>query len=254
MRNSQCIFPYLKSAFKFSIIAFSLSFQQQVSANKIVSVSDGNWEDSAVWLNGNLPGYSFGDTVDINHCIFFNEDLQLSSGAFLTLKDSGKICGHHNIYLNHGSEFDIFGRIYFDTIFVQGYLYIKNNNQAWIGQCIIYNGGGHGWDIGPGIFTYYPFTCSCTFDSIPSFPKDSVTDINNSAEIEAYPNPFHDLIYLKNDSIINSVNIFDDRGRLILQRQIIDNHLDLRNLFPAPYFFSFILKDGRIINKKIIKL
>src|SRR5436190_4689424 len=87
----------------------------------IVAKADGNWEDSAVWLGGNVPSASFNDTVIINTCVFINEDIFIQDQGLLIIGDSGKVCGHHNMHLEPGSEFDLYSRIYLDSLFVQGY-------------------------------------------------------------------------------------------------------------------------------------
>jgi hypothetical protein len=238
------------------LIAFISFFPNHLFANKIFTVADGNWEDSTVWLNGNPPGYSFNDTIEIKHCIFYNENLQLNYGAFLTIQDSGKICGHHNIYSKPGSEFDVFGRIYFDTLFNEGYWYINNNNQAWIGLYWISYSYASFLFVGPAIFTNSSFTCSCEYDSIPPLPHDTFTVVNDSfgIEIEVYPNPFNEIIHIKTNAVIDIIYLTDDRGRLILRRKYEEEYVDLRHLLPASYFLNLILTNGQTITKKIIKL
>ena len=242
---------------RFFILFFLIyNLPLQLCAMKITSVADGNWDDSTAWANGKLPGYSFGDTVEINHCIFFNKNLQLNSGALLTIEDSGKICGNHTIYSKPGSEIDVFGRIYFDTLFVQGYWYVNNNNQAWIGQYITITAPGHGLVIGPAFFTYYPFTCSCNFDSIPAPPNDTFTVVNesNEIEIETNPNPFTEFIYFKTNASIDLLYITDDMGRLVFRKKPEDDFIDLRHLLPGTYFLNFIITNGKKITKKVVKL
>jgi hypothetical protein len=238
---------------KVSVSVLILFFSFHSNASVITTVADGYWSDSAVWSGGMMPGFSVSDTVEINHCILYYESLQLNPGAFLTIKDSGKICGHHNIYMKPGSEFDVFGRVYYDTLFVQGYFYLKNNLQAWVAQLTRVTAPGHALIIGPAGCINYIFTYSCEYDSILSQSTDTITAAGSN-KIEVYPNPFTEAITVKTIADIDLLDITDNKGRLILRRKFTENYLYLKNLPAAAYFLNFKLKNGEIIRKKVMKI
>ena len=74
--------------------------------------------------------------------------------------------------------------------------------------------------------------------------------------IKVYPNPFEDLFFIEDsEGIIKNIKIFDNTGRII--KTISETTQTVReihtNFASGIYFINIETKDGRIMNKKMIK-
>jgi len=232
-----------------------LIFSVSAKALKITSVTDGNWEDSSVWSNGIPPGYTCHDTIEITHCVLFNEDIHVEEPGMFVIADSGKICGKHNIYCAANTEMDILGTVYFDTIFSQGYLYLHSVFPS-VGHLIRLSAPGHAYSDGWSLI-YFEFECSCGPDSFPPPPAaDTIIteEFQDTVQIDVGPIPFSDWIHVKVRGVIDDAYLTDDIGRLILKRKFESDEIQLGFLAPGIYFLNFIVADGRTFTKKIVKL
>jgi hypothetical protein len=239
-------------------VALVLACSPPVRAAVFTTVSDGNWDDPAVWAGGAGPGNVFGDTVEIRHCLFYGDALRLSAGARMILADSAKLCGYHNLHVTDGAWLYIFGRLYFDTLYVTyGHLFVKNNAQAFIGRYIIISGiGATGYFAGPWIFQYFPYSCQCTFDTFiedPSYspPADSAED---PIAPEVYPNPFTDIVYFSPVDGLFEYVLRDERGRLVRRERIESDRTDLGELAPGMYIITLVMRSGETVSKRLVKI
>ena len=84
-----------------------------------------------------------------------------------------------------------------------------------------------------------------------------VADHTPSQTIDLFPNPAHRAIQLKapDSKIIEQVYIYDASGRLIEEKQAINENsisLDLTHYITGPYFIQLRV-EGEIVVKKFIK-
>jgi hypothetical protein len=251
---------------KLVFLIFTLLFFISADATVFKTIGRGNWEDTAVWSGGNIPGTTFHDTVQIDSCVFINENILIEDQGLLVIGDSGKLCGHRIMRLEPGSEFDLYGRIYLDSLFSQGYIYMPTLWTMIIENVHVFPPGSLYAPLGYHQ-AYYFFICYCDYDSIPQHqpppPPDSTStdssDTSDTSEsidtvqIDVGPNPFSDWMYVKVRGVIDDVYLTDDIGRLLLKRKFESNELQLGFLSPGIYFLNFKVADGRIFTKKIVK-
>lgn len=252
---------------KLYLIIPILIFFNSSKGTTFKSIQDGNWEDSEVWSGGNIPGTSFHDTVLIEHCLFITENIFIEDQGLLIINDSGKLCGHHNMTLAPGSEFDLYGRIYLDSLSSQGYFYLETLWTMIIKYVHVFPPGSAYAPLGY-YQTYFSFVCNCDYDSLPPHPpppppdtsdtsgsSDSTdtSEIIDTVQIDVGPNPFSGWMYVKVRGVIDDIYLTDDVGRLIMKRKFESNELRLDFLSPGIYFLNFVVADGRIFTKKIVK-
>ena len=224
----------------FLLTIFLLLFFISTKAVVFKTIDDGNWEDGEVWSGGNIPGASFHDTVLINHCVFINEHIYVEDQGLIILSDSGKLCGHYNMNLEPGSEFDLYGRIYFDTMFVQGYLYLHTQWPSVVQYVHVFN-PGHAYAALSWTLTYFSFVCNCDHDTIlppkPPPPADSsvTSEMRDTVQIDVGPVPFTEWIHIKVHGVIEEVYLTDAIGRLIMKRKFESHELQLGFLSPGIY-------------------
>lgn len=98
--------------------------------------------------------------------------------------------------------------------------------------------------------------CSTTFDFVvPSFV--GIDDLT-SENLEIYPNPTSNILFIKNNSSNSSINltINDFSGKVLLKQGNLTNtihQLDISEFSVGIYFLQISI-DNRVINKKIIKM
>ncbi len=76
------------------------------------------------------------------------------------------------------------------------------------------------------------------------------------AEVEIYPNPFQDEIWIHATENIESIEVSDMKGGKMLsvnKIQQLDINLKLDSIPPGIYFIELMLDSGKILNKKLIK-
>lgn len=76
---------------------------------------------------------------------------------------------------------------------------------------------------------------------------------NNENNIKIYPNPTSDFIFINNNNINNKIEIFDNKGNLVLSKKVIDNKLNINNLENGIYFIKIKREDNIFVEKLIIK-
>ncbi len=81
----------------------------------------------------------------------------------------------------------------------------------------------------------------------------STKDLENSeSELEIYPNPVSDKLYIKTRDEILNVALFDINGRII-DSTLINNTISFSNFSNGVYLIKIVTEKG-IINKKILKI
>lgn len=85
---------------------------------------------------------------------------------------------------------------------------------------------------------------------------DTPTGIDEAdvvSEIVVYPNPFNDVLYIKNllDNIVKKVDVFDAIGRTIYSDHS-QSEINFHDLPNGPYYVRLITNKGRILTKAVI--
>lgn len=99
-----------------------------------------------------------------------------------------------------------------------------------------------------------------TFFALDNFNDQTVTSIDenvaNSINISVYPNPTEDQISISTDMNINSLNVLDITGKIVLSENNLRagiNNLDLSALKKGVYFIQAITKDSTTTERLIKK-
>lgn len=71
-------------------------------------------------------------------------------------------------------------------------------------------------------------------------------------QISIYPNPAKDFIYIKNAKNIHGYKIFDTSGRIVLNRTLNDDKIDVSSLMQGNYVLQISVKN-QLLNFKFIK-
>lgn len=81
--------------------------------------------------------------------------------------------------------------------------------------------------------------------------ETSVNEVENTI-ISIYPNPTNTTLFISNIGQKATISIFDLQGKLIYNKPIINNQLDISKLSSGEYTLQIIC-DNRVITKKLIK-
>ncbi|TCO09695.1 alpha-amylase family glycosyl hydrolase [Natronoflexus pectinivorans] len=106
-------------------------------------------------------------------------------------------------------------------------------------------------ELAPGAFTLFSSTKMFGFD-----PTTSIRDLQKSAvNIEMYPIPVNDKLYVQSPYVISSVYVFDANGRQLLQRIVDDHDLELEtsHLSAGFYFIQVVHQNGIVSRRKFLK-
>ncbi len=83
----------------------------------------------------------------------------------------------------------------------------------------------------------------------------SVKDVKNNFKVNIYPNPTSKLIQINASQLINKIDCFDVRGKLICSKNFNDAavNFDLQKLTKGIYFLEISAQDGSTSRQKILK-
>jgi len=80
----------------------------------------------------------------------------------------------------------------------------------------------------------------------------SVKELTKSQDLNIYPNPASDFIYIKNLKDAENYKILDMSGRIVAQGKLDDNEIDIKNLQEGNYILQIKSKES-IKNFKFVK-
>ncbi|MEA3494806.1 MAG: T9SS type A sorting domain-containing protein, partial [Bacteroidota bacterium] len=81
---------------------------------------------------------------------------------------------------------------------------------------------------------------------------NGITEVRNS-EILIYPNPSNENIYIKSETKIKSINLYNSLGKLILETQNLSaKNYELNKQVKGIYFLRIALMDGNEILEKVV--
>lgn len=83
---------------------------------------------------------------------------------------------------------------------------------------------------------------------------NTVGAIKKEDQIQIYPNPVDDILYVKNNNLVEAqVVILDVSGRMLIKETIKDSKIDVQSLEPGNYMLLYKDKKEREISLKFIK-
>ena len=77
----------------------------------------------------------------------------------------------------------------------------------------------------------------------------SLNDVFNQ-ELNVYPNPVSETLYISNTSNVESVKIYDTTGKCVINQKTVD-YIDVKSLQPGIYFLK-VLQGNLELTKKVI--
>jgi hypothetical protein len=222
------------------------------------------------WLNSPPPVPGCIGSFAIGSSSVYYKLIRDTLRTILMLDGSNEIC-IYNFNLQPGDLLDNVGCYgttglvvdSIDTVIINGNLreryYLSGS-----GASEMIEGMGHNWDFLGSIGThlecaemlvcysvnnvaYYPSGASvCTLPT-------GIDEIEN--DIKVYPSPAADKFFIQSSQKINSINIFDNTGRLILNENVQDDNVwevDVLN-FPAGFYYLKIrTKPDNVQLRKIV--
>jgi len=171
------------------------------------------------------------------YCSQFDAAVNITSTDFTI--DNGKIILTINMPCSWmtNEEIQYFGKYYdfFENYRNNTFTYIINDFSSY-SELIITNNAGNK--------AYYS-----------TVPLANIKENELEQFIKVYPNPFKDHFFVEdNDQVIEEIKIFDNTGRMI-QTVLNPNPIQeiYTNFLNGVYHINIKAKDGRIMNKKLIK-
>jgi len=231
---------FLLATFVFADIA--------VNATNFTTAVNGNWSNQGCWVNGAIPSFVNSDTVIIKHHIVLPSNLTLLNGAHLQIESTGGLCGHVQLFVNTGTSVIKFGILEIDVLNMTG------------GTVDL---------LPPGntIFTQYGLLSGGVFNNTSNFfvgpwfecqmPEyqflNGLNDKHNSVAIKIFPNPVEQLIYIDMPNHVKESTclIFDSKGALLLQKQLIQpqKQIDVSELQQGLFFLQIISNEKAMLGK-----
>lgn len=223
-------------------------FHFKISAFTYTTAVNGNWNNQGCWLSGAIPSFNIIDTVIIKHHIVLPSNLTLLNGAHLQIESTGGLCGHVQLFVNTGTSVIKFGILEIDVLNMTG------------GTVDL---------LPPGntIFTQYGLLSGGVFNNTSNFfvgpwfecqmPEyqflNGLNDKHNSVAIKIFPNPVEQLIYIDMPNHVKESTclIFDSKGALLLQKQLIQpqKQIDVSELQQGLFFLQIISNEKAMLGK-----
>ncbi len=247
MKNYSIHF-HLKSMRKMILLATIVFTDNDVNATNFTTAVNGNWSNQGCWVNGAIPSFVNSDTVIIKHHIVLPSNLTLLNGAHLQIESTGGLCGHVQLFVNTGTSVIKFGILEIDVLNMTG------------GTVDL---------LPPGntIFTQYGLLSGGVFNNTSNFfvgpwfecqmPEyqflNGLNDKHNSVAIKIFPNPVEQLIYIDAPNHVKETTclIFDSKGALLLQKQLIQpqKQIDVSELQQGLFFLQIISNEKTMLGK-----
>lgn len=225
-----------------------------VHAFTIKTISSGDWEDSTVWSNNQVPVSP--DSIIVSHYMVINQNLTINPPTVLFIDSVGTICGEYLLETLCGSSFINYGHLYLGQIKTRAgsnYNYIACKNYIILSGCS--SSGGYYNNISPNGATYvWPSVlCKTQGTNWESGTQIGLIELKNNI-LTIYPNPIHKEELLTIISLSSTIiKLFDEIGRE-MEATLFDQKTELDfNKFPSGIYFLEIEIDGKKITKKIVK-
>jgi len=136
--------------------------------------------------------------------------------------DGANWCGYGTVFDNVVSTLDF----YHDTLYI----------------------GGGFWTINGDSIPYFAKWTGGNF--VAACGTDGITPIENLQKlITIYPNPATNTLYTNGLTGINTVEVYDISGKLLLSKQLNSNQIDISSLAKGLYFIKLTTEEGSVVRK-----
>ena len=264
------------------LVTFNVNSPQEIPAVNIDDVLTFN-----VNINLITDVMANDNSFDLNQTVvgsFDPNDITCLQGNALPLNDIGKYL-HYNIRFENTGTAPAENIVVKNTIDLTQYniqslqvmetshpvtVKVTGNIAEFIFQSIDLDTGGHGNILlklksnnslsqnvvinSADIFFDYNFPI-VTNDEQTVFADLSKDDFNKDASIQVYPNPAVNVVHIKTENTIKSIQLFDAQGRLLITKMANENvqNIDLTNYASGIYFVSVSTSVGKQTYKIIKK-
>lgn len=248
---------------------FSFVIIHQSQAVTIITIQDGNLEDSTTWNNYEGVRDTFNyDTIIIKHHINYNHNIVFAH-CYIQIDTVGSLCGHDSIWFLNSSTIVIYGGLYADYVYGDdSYWYAYG--ASWLVSYLLHWGG-----ISDFILMHCPlarvggcFICNIPVELCPN--PSSIDTLQSPPDLPELPPP---TIYVSPNPFLNyftittqipdsnshiTLNIYDLIGRNIKTVTIANGNSQLTILtdtwVAGFYLLSFMEGDKTVQNFKIIRV
>ncbi|HBX50990.1 MAG: hypothetical protein A2275_13215 [Bacteroidetes bacterium RIFOXYA12_FULL_35_11] len=215
------------------------------------------------YTNNNL--ITFFDFTNIGS--FSNNDSLIGTGSFFNVGNFTNVFGSKLLIGDSFLNADTLG---FHGYFLNdGYVYVGNNwyNTDTIagtaGSFIVQNlTGNEGIMMGsfdfcdltpPAIAPFIDYNIGTIEAGITYCTNTSISE-TIFKQIEIYPNPVNDVLYLNdNTNSVSAIEIFDFLGKKIFAEMKINNSMNVSTLESGCYFIKITTKDGTVRMERFVK-
>lgn len=216
-----------------------------IYSQKHITIAPGAWNNPDTWQNGNVPGYTFSDTVFVNHRVVF--DSILSVYGYFRIDERGGICGQHLLYVYN--KMDVFGFFWVDSLDIFGGDVLQMSAEICKStKGVLIHSAGASFSIQEG----ESFMAGVAFDCASEFSTLSILENGKTINLVIYPNPTSDFINfeLNMDELV--FVLYDYAGKSIFHGKA-NSKIDLTGFESGIYFLN-ILKDEVVIQtEKVVK-
>lgn len=239
---------------QFYTTLFVLVIGHTLGAKTWHTAKSGDWNAVSTWEETGNPSFKTSDTFFISHRVIFSENLTFKTKGTVTIDSTGGLCGHHTITLIEGAHFDIFGKLYCDSLLLHGgnmdgyspaEIVITDFMQLqYVGA--YYKSHGNYLKVGDR------FTCV----SEAGFKNLSRELVFNQVSLSVYPNPSNGEIHFKLNESNNNFNltITDAIGKTVYSK----TYSGVQDLFSLElplnegiYFYSIVFDTQKYAAGKI---
>lgn len=258
--NNQQGWNYVGSAVSGTGIVSNNSSTTGVNSLNLVSnstMNDGGVKKNIVGFN--ITEYSFDykiENIDGSDYFMVMRDSSNSIlGAFVIDYENGNL----SIYDGILDDVDPTNINILPNVWYQFKMIInKTNNtvQYYINNSFLGNKNILNSTTNPGIidFSYDDFDTGFTVDNIKILNSEALSTFDNNHELDfnIYPNPAYNYVNIKSPYKLDSIEIYDNSGKLILFNISGESKLNISSLQNGVYFLKIKFKN-QIITRKIIK-
>lgn len=236
-------------------------------------------DNSRVILSGQIEISPF--ELPREFVLIYNHDLELIQKIELPYRDYGE--GVVNYSFSDDSEYILFSTISKDDNFNNGYGYTKLHKYDLINNVskevfelpftdslryaicksifefdsyylMVFDETSLYFDSFSGIYKQDADARATTILRINKIKLLGVQDENYHANINYFPNPVSNVLWLDCDPCPSSIIIYNSLGQMIYQGNINDKQIDVSHLMPGMYFITSVMDDNQFVTNKFIRI
>lgn len=235
------------------LIIISIIIGNQLKAVTITTVALGNWDDTFIWSNNQVP--TNPDSIIVRHYIVLNQNLTINAPTVLFVDSLGTICGEYLLETLCGASLINYGHIYLNQIKTRAgfnYHVIECKNFIIISGCPP-GGSGYFNSVPPnGTVSVWPPVLCKTQDTNWEIGTIGIAEFE-TGYLKIYPNPVNNETLNIVTGCITKLKISNLIGDVLLTKTF-ENYTDFRMGFlpNGIYFLELVIVNQKLV-KKIIK-